>query len=139
MHSTLRTKINIGLAIGWGCVAGALLIVAQGTPSFAVVCGGVGGIVSGLLQGRAMTAAREAFLTSESALDVRRALTSTSFGKASLAIQWVACIVLIVMIVTRTGNLPGILGSLALFFCVRETSTLPAVVSLNQHERRLNA
>ena len=85
-HTSLSPITNIGLTIVWGAVAAALFFVVS--PQLPIAIGFIGlvlGAVCGILQHLSIRQAISGFAGASSLLDVRRALTSNSWGRRYIA------------------------------------------------------
>ncbi len=83
-----------------------------------------------------MRSAAGRFLGADTALAVRRVMVSTSDGKAAVILQWSGALVILGASLYPAGlSFLGILGSLAVFFLVRDAVALPAVLALNRANR----
>jgi hypothetical protein len=127
-HFTLRPGFNVVLIIVWGLAAGVLSWAAQPHPVLLAGVGAAAGLIAGLLQRRSIQSAPATFAGARSALDVRRAFMSNRSGKLSIAMIWIAGLVLMVIALVKGGNVPlGFAAGYATFMFVREIFAFRAV------------
>jgi hypothetical protein len=80
-HSTLSPKTNIRFILAWGATAVIFLFVVEPhVPVAFVVLGAALGAVGGVMQHLSFTQASASFAAASSLIDVRRALTATTWG-----------------------------------------------------------
>jgi len=95
------------------------------------------GAIAGLIQLRALRESANSLVAAASAMDVRRALTSTRAGRMYVYVFWSSTVLLLVLaLVARGGG--GLLGWIAgacAFKALREAITLPATFELERASR----
>src|SRR4051812_42721566 len=97
MHASLLPKTNRLLLAAW-CVAIALIATTATQPLWLLLgAGALLGAVGGFLQLAAFRSASPSFVASRTALDVRRALANTHFGRTYLYWFWGSAVVMIAM------------------------------------------
>jgi hypothetical protein len=119
------------VAILFGILSLALLISWH--KALTLVCVTVPlGLLAGVLQARALAANPGGFRSSETAMDVRRALLSTSAGKLSIVLLWGTGILALVWAVAVNPSNPILIwvAGQASFSLARECCSLPALVRL---------
>lgn len=136
-HKSLKPRTNAILATVWLCAV-VLLCSLFSAPRlwFAVAAGCATGLACGALQDRAIRNNAPAFLKAESALDVRRALTSGSMGTWAIRLQWLLALLLGVLGLSGPiqSLLPVVLGGYFAMMFARETVTFRSLVWLQSYE-----
>ena len=136
MHWTLRTRNNLIFIALWGGTAASMLLASDPRPILAVAAAAVFGLFVGLLQSDRLRTAAGRFLGADTAAAVRRVMVGTSDGKAAVTMQWAGALVILAASLYPAGpSVFGALGSLALFFLVRDAIAFPALLALNRAER----
>ena len=127
MHPTLKPHLTLIGAIVFAVVGVVALAITRPVPLVPAFVGVLLGVATGLLQKRGIEAAPDALQRAETAMEVRRALTSTSPGKWAVAAQWVGAF-LVLGAAFWTGNLiGGATSGFALLMSVRDFLTWRAV------------
>jgi len=91
------------------------------------------GIVAGVLQLLAISAARHRFLSASTALGVRKAMTASKAGLGAILLVWIsAALLLFVTFTERGAPVAGAVGAFAAFIFVREAITLKRCYDLEQ-------
>ena len=111
----------------------AIALAVSWPTAFPLVCVTLPlGILAGASQTRALAANREAFRSSQTALEVRRALVSTRAGKLSVVLLWGTGILALVWAIAVRPSNPVVvwLAGQASFSLARECCSLPALVRL---------
>ena len=132
MHWSLTPGFNLLLVCAWAAVLAALMALGAPLPGLALPIAGLGGMLVGAFQRRAMGASRDAFRSARTALEVRAALRTTASGRAALALQYAAWILSFAAVAWRDPSLPALLVAAALFFLARDATALPGVLRLNR-------
>ena len=88
MHASLSPKSNAGLLAAWTLGAASVSFIAPAIPCLVLALGATLGAVLGIMQCQAMRESRVALIASQSAMDVRRALTANGSGRAYLYAFW---------------------------------------------------
>ena len=129
-HFTLRPGFNVFLIVVWGLAAGLFVWVVRPHPFLLTGVGAAAGLFAGILQRRSIRSAPATFAGARSVLDVRQALMSNRSGKLSIAMIWIAGLVLAVIAMIEGGNAPlGFAAGYAMFMFVREVVAFRAVVN----------
>jgi uncharacterized membrane protein len=137
MHLSLQPKTNARLLILWGLVAVVVALAVSPTPWLFLGVGGGLGLCAGIIQLRALRESSASLLAAQTAMDVRRALSSSRSGRRYLYAFWGSMAVLVVLAFCclrgRAGV--GLLAGYPAFACAREFLTLRGTFEL----RRLSA
>lgn len=130
-HATLRIGTNLALVSAWAAAAAVLASLADQTPRLEIAVGVLLGIVGGYMQQLSFKEGRERFLQAFTALEVRRTLKATKWGKRYLYFLWLSGISLATLAFTTAAN-PAIAFPSAYFamMCARELLTLKATFEL---------
>src|SRR5262245_6558497 len=110
MHSTLTTRSNLMLIGASGVVAAATALIVRPKPFVALLTGGTFGVVVGVLQSKSMEQAGGLFRQASTAMDVRRALRSTSPGRWAIGVQWTGLAVLLAMVLWNGSLISGFIA-----------------------------
>ena len=132
MHQTLKPRTNQTLAIVCAIVAAIAFTLTRPAPLGPAIVGILLGSAVGVLQRRSIVDARGTFQRAETALDVRRALMSTTAGKWAIAVQWSGAVIVVGFAVRMGNAVGGSVTGYALLMCVRDLMTLNAVGRLAQ-------
>jgi hypothetical protein len=132
MHATLRLLPNLGMMAAWLVVAIAAWIMSQPAPLVPVVLGAGFGVVIGFLQARSIRSSARAFQGAATAVDVRRALTSTAHGRRAIQVQWAGALLLLVAAVLIRNPLGGFVAGYAAFMFARDLVSLNEVIALRR-------
>ena len=141
MHWTLRPRPNIWLAAGWVVIAAGIVAFVSPVPWIFVLAGFIAGACLGFLQLKALRASPESFAASRTAMEVRRALVSSRWGRLYVRFFWVASLALIgSAIALQPGNaLIAFFAAYAPFAFARELMTLRGTYELQRLLRTANA
>ena len=134
MHATLNSRANVALIAVSALVAVFALFFTVPIPAGPALVGALCGCVVGILQSRSLGAARIAFTKAQTAIDVRRALTSTAPGLRAIQIQWVGALVVLGTALWVRNPIGGSVAGYALLMCAREVVSLRAVGRLAHGE-----
>ncbi len=115
----------------WGIVAAATALVVRPRPFVALLMGATFGVVVGVLQSKSMGQAGDLFRHASTAMDVRRALLSTSPGRWAIGVQWTGAAVLLATVLWNGSLISGFIAGYAALMFVREIITLRAVMRLD--------
>ncbi len=126
MHSSLKLPTNV-------IIIGAISILSHPFPAIPLIAGAVFGLAAGFMQNQSIAIARNAFWSAETAMEVRRVLTSTIPGKRAIQIQWLSFPLLVVSAVWIRNPLGGLAG-FGNFMCIRNLITLKAVMGLSDDD-----
>lgn len=132
-HTTLKVRTNLALVGGWALSVAVLASLAGQTPKLEIVVGVLLGLFGGYMQQLSFKEGRERFLEASTALEVRRMLKATKWGKRYLSFLWFSGIGLATLTFTSAAN-PVIAFPAAYFsmMCARESVTLKATFELRR-------
>ena len=137
MHPTLTPKNNLRLLAIWAiaCAATAVFFMRPTLWLF-FTTGAMLGCLAGYLQLRALRKSGPQLIAAASAMDVRRALQTTSWGKTYLAVFWVGNVAIIVLALAmyHGGMIAGWIAGYCSFALVREIITLSGTYELRRLE-----
>ena len=126
VHTSLRPRTNIWLLAVWG-VGGAVAGIFASQMSWLLLgAGAVVGVCLGILQLRALRASAASLVATRTAMEVRRALSSSKWGRLYLWSFWVAGIALLggsILLAPEQAFL-AFFGSYATLAFARELLTL---------------
>lgn len=132
MHATLTPPANFRLIALWGTAFLACALAAGSAATLPIGAFGAFGLLAGALQTVALRTDRSRFLRAVTALDVRRALSSSFAGKTSIAMVWLKAAALLVLFASGSNysTVPTVLGCYSAFGLARECAALPGVFAL---------
>jgi hypothetical protein len=132
VHTSLLPKSNLVLLAVWAATVVIVSLVAPTTPWLLLGLGGFFGLCSRLLQIRALRESKSALITTQTAMDVRRALSSSRYGRLYLYALWGAVVLLLfAAYYLQTGGAHfGALAGYAAFAALRELLTLRSIYEL---------
>jgi hypothetical protein len=130
MYTTLKPRTNMALVFVSAGVAVTALLFTRPVPVTPALIGALLGGLAGVLQSRSMRAAPSTFQQAQTAMDVRRALTSTVPGKRAIQVQWVGAFILLGAGLWIGNPLGGWVTGYALLMCARDLVALRAVGQL---------
>ncbi len=133
MHSSLKLQTNLIIITACALVTGAISLLSHPFPAIPLIAGAVFGLAAGFMQNQSIAIARNAFRSAETAIEVRRALTSTTSGKRAIQFQWILFPLLVVSSVW-IGNPWGAVAGFGIFMCIRDLITLKAVIGLSDDD-----
>ena len=87
-HSTLRPGVNCIFILLWGIIAVTLFIKCHPHPVLIAGVAAILGILGGVMQTLGLREARQSFLETKTAFDVRRAFKATKWGRRYLYFLW---------------------------------------------------
>lgn len=131
-HPTLQVSSNLVMIAIYGTLSGVLWLFLR--PGFRATLAAAAlciGCLGGGLQALSLRARREALLTAESMIDIRRIMTSTPSGRAYICIFWsynLTALVYYVVLAPKSPVLPLFLYSA--FGFARDLVTLPLVFKM---------
>ena len=130
-HATLRPATNIVMIIVWGIAALLLTRLCNPRPILLLDAGSALGVVGGYMQVLSFGEGRDAFLQTNTALEVRARLKATKWGKRYLYFLWSSGFFLVVLAFLLTSN-PALAFPAAYFtmMFVREIVTLKPTFDL---------
>ena len=134
MHFTLTPRFNRLLLLGYCAVLVVViaLIRTRFLPTFGAAI--LLGASLGYIQSLAIRGAQGSLIASATAMDVRRALTSTVSGRRYIQLLWVSFVVISVLALTTSGrSFPAcLLGGLAGLWLVRDVVTYRDMAMLSK-------
>ena len=118
----------------WGGLAIVVVFIASPTPWFFYAFGVALGVPAGIIQLRALRESSASLLTTESALDVRRVLSSSHAGRLYLYAFWSSMAVLsaLAFCLLRGRAFVGLLAGYSAFAFMRELLTLRGTFELRR-------
>jgi hypothetical protein len=130
MHSSLRPKTNLALIAIFASVMVAGLVASWPSSAIPSSVGVLIGAIVGILQRKSMSAVPDRFRGSQSAMEVRRALTSTASGAWAIKVQWLGAFVLLGIALALSNPLTAFIQGYVSLMLAREIATLRAVEEL---------
>ncbi len=133
MHKSLQPGENRKILLVW--VVGLALVFAfvpTRTSLAALAIALPLGVIAGILQRIALAKHQPVFLAANTAMDVRRAMTASKQGTASLVLQWATLLGLAVLCLRALDTVPSLMVGLLAFNLARDTTTYSAVVVLSR-------
>jgi hypothetical protein len=134
MHATLKPATNIKLMVVWAVLAVLVTVIGSPTPWIFLLAGAVFGAVAGWMQLLAFREASGAMLAAQTAMEVRRALSSSRWGRRYLVTLWVGVLFLFVLAayLLRGRAFIGLLAGYSAFAFTRELLTLRGTFELKR-------
>jgi uncharacterized membrane protein len=134
MHTSLQPKTNMKLLVVWGVFAVVVAFVASPTPWFFLGVGVALGFCAGIIQLRALRESSASLLTTQTAMEVRRALSSSRSGRLYLYAFWGSMAVLSVLAfyLLRGRAFVGLLAGYSAFAFTRELLALRGTFELHR-------
>jgi hypothetical protein len=122
----LKPQFNLALMGAYAVVIATLIAWSWRSCLPTLVAAIPLGVILGMLQRRAMIANSHQLVSSSTAMDVRRALTASQFGRRYIRVLWISFALLLVTSVatSRATSLLPYLCGLATMWLVREAITL---------------
>lgn len=132
-HRSLRATTNIATLFAWALCALTLSVLVLPLPIAVLFLGALLGVGGGCMQGFAFREKRESFLVTATAMDVRRALKDTKWGKRYIYFLWVGSVLLVVTAFLTSANpaLAFLAGYFTMMFA-RESLTLGPTFELQR-------
>jgi hypothetical protein len=141
MHSTLKIRTNIMLICIWALVVFACFYLGK-SPNLSIIFSFLAiGLFTGIFQSLAIRSTPQLFLASHTAMDVRKASLSSTFGKLSIATLWVAVPLLLWLVWFKPeliSPFQTIIGSYATMALTREVASFPGVLFLAGYKNVAN-
>ena len=134
MHATVMPRTSMLVIAVAALVAAAALWFTRPVPLVPALIGALLGGVVGVLQSRSIGDGPSAFRQARTAMEVRRALTSTVPGMRAIQVQWLSALVLLGASLWIGNPLGGWVAGYALLMCARDLVTLRAVRGLAHPE-----
>jgi hypothetical protein len=130
MHRSLTPAFNRKLMLAWASIVFAVMLWRASLP--AVAAGMLLGLILGVLQHRAVVQSSVQLLSSETALDVRRALTTNATGRLYIRLLWISFALLLFATIQTAQQQPLVpyVGGLAAMWLVREGVTYRVALRL---------
>lgn len=144
-HTTLAPRTNLLLLFVWAIgVIFAFLLVQPRLPLTLAFVGGLLGALAGAMQHLSISQDPSRFITASSLMGVRRALTSTAWGRKYIAWLYFCKVVLLLIafLLIREPLFRVVLGYLAAYFSlmlVRDAVTLRDTFILHRLENSSSA
>ncbi len=134
MHTSLQPKTNAKLLAIWGVVAVAVAVVASPTPWPFLGSGLVLGACAGIIQLRALRESAAALVATQTAMEVRRVLSSSRSGRLYLYVFWFSVVALFALAFyfLRGRAFVGLLAGYSAFAFMRELLTLRGTFELHR-------
>ena len=134
MHTTLQPKTNIKLLAIWGTITVVVVMVAFPVPWSMLVVGAALGACAGVIQLRSLRDSATLLLRAQTAMDVRRALSSSRTGRIYLYAFWGSMLILFAAAVylLRDRAFVGLIASYSAFAFMRELVTLRGAYELHK-------
>lgn len=134
MHTSLQPMANMRLLALWGVLAFAVAFLTSPTPWLFLGVGVALGGCAGIIQLRVLRATSAALLAAQTAMDVRRAFSSTRCGRLYLYVFWFSMAVLTFLAISllRDRAMEGIVAGYSAFAFTRELLTLRGTFELRQ-------
>ncbi len=125
---------NMRLLALWGVLAFAVAFLTSPTPWLFLGVGVALGGCAGIIQLRVLRATSAALLAAQTAMDVRRAFSSTRCGRLYLYVFWFSMAVLTFLAISllRDRAMEGIVAGYSAFAFTRELLTLRGTFELRQ-------
>jgi hypothetical protein len=137
-HASLSPRTNLLLVIIWAAAVVSLLLMIQPRLPFTMVlAGGLLGAVAGVLQHLSISQSPGGFITASSLMGVRRAFTSTPWGRKYIAwLYFCKLTIFVIAFVLIRGPLYrvifGYLVAYASLMLVRDSVTLRDIFALHR-------
>jgi len=134
MHPSLKPKTNIRLIVVWALIAVSVAVISSPIPWLFLGLGVVLGTCADFIQLLALCESSRSLLVSETAMDVRRALSSSRWGRRYLYTLWF-CVVLLFLLAfyfLRSRAVVGLFASYSAFAFMRELLTLRGTFELER-------
>jgi len=134
MHATLTPKTNIKLIVLWAVIAVLVAIFGSPTPWLFLLLGIVLGAGAGFMQLLALRESSRPLKAAQTAMEVRRALSSSRWGKRYLFTLWFTMALLAALGVyfLRSRWFIGQFAGYSAFAFVRELLTLRGTFELER-------
>ena len=118
----------------WSVVAIVVAFIASPTPWLFLAVGVALGVCAGIIQLRALRESSASLLTAQTAMDVRRVLSSSRFGRLYLYALWSSLAVLFALAfyLLRGRAFVGLLAGYSTFAFTRELLTLRGTFELHR-------
>lgn len=132
-HRSLRPGTNIAALVVWASCAHTLSDLVSPLPIVVLCIGALLGVAGGYMQILAFREKRESFLNTAAAMEVRRALKETRWGKGYLYSLWTGSVLLISAAFLTSAN--PVLAFPAGYFTMmtaREVLTLASTFELQR-------
>ncbi len=134
MHSSLQPRTNIKLLVIWGVVAFVVAFLSSPTPWPFLGVGVALGGCAGVIQLRSLRESSASLLTAQTAMDVRRILSSSRTGRLYVYAFWGSMVVLcaLAFYLLRGREFVGLLVGYSAFAFTREVLTLRGTFELHR-------
>ena len=125
MHTSLQPKTNIMLLALWGAIIIAVITLAS-APWLFLGLGVLFGVCAGVVQSLAIRRASQIMLATNTMMEVRRALSSSGWGRFYLYLFWFSMVVIsaLTFSLLKERAIVGLLAGYSAFAFIREMITL---------------
>ena len=132
-HASLRPATNIVAILAWAIAAGVMSSLVAPRPFLVMGFGVFLGVIGGYMQVLSFREGRESFLSANSAMDVRRRMKETKWGKKYIYFLWAGGVLLVVVsfLVSTNPALAFPAGYFSMMFA-REVVTLKPTFELQR-------
>lgn len=131
MHKSLKVRSNVIILVVFFVIAVIGYSSVQPFSVLFVIISCLFGTLLGITQSMSMRENPQIFLETKSAIDVRRAITSTKVGKFYVVFLW-GSLFFIYAISQKMGIGDGFVAGAATIMFTRDMITLPALIELNK-------
>lgn len=134
MHFTLTPRFNLALLFVYCVVLGGVIALAGSKCVPTLGTSILLGAALGYLQHQAVQASSQDLVGAATAMDVRRALVTTGWGRRYVELLWACFFVTFVVAVTTSGRAFPVcwIGGLAGMSLVRDAVTYPDILKLSR-------
>jgi hypothetical protein len=134
MHASLRPRTNMKLLVIWGVGAVAIAFVVSPPPWLFLGVGFALGACAGAVQLRSLRESSASLLSTRTAMDVRRVLSSSGTGRLYLYAFWgsMALMFGLAFYLLRERALAGLIAGYTAFAFARELLTLRGTFELRR-------
>jgi hypothetical protein len=132
MHRSLSPVFNVAAIAVWAVVVVSFALAGvQANKPLLLGVGGVLGFVAGLCQLHALREEAPRFLPAKTAVEVRRAMMASRFGRYAIYLLWVSAAILLLCVVTQPDRrLFSWLAGYAAFSLARDLVALPGCLDI---------
>ncbi len=135
IHATLQPKTNIILIVIYIIISIFLFSSSKAYPYLLVAIAILFGAIGGIMQVLSFKEGKEKFSSASTALDIRRIMMSTKWGKIYIYFLWTGNIILLVAaLILKSNPLLDFLSAFIMLMLVRELITLKITFDLRNIE-----